>query len=296
MKNKFENIISKIDSDILNEETKSAISEAFESAVNEKVETRVQIEVDNAVKKLDEEHSAVLEQIVEAIDQDHTNKFKKALNKVDSDYALKLQKVVEKYDTILESEAKKFHENLVNDVSNYIELYIENAIPRKQLEEACKKTKALKMVEEMRKIVSVDDAFINENIKEALEDGKTTIDSLRSELNEVIKENIKLNVESKKVKADLILEKKTSHMSDDKKKYVKRVLGEKSPEEIDANFDYVVEMFERDENDNIELVSEQVDKDAVSKTVDTPKSKINDDINKINESNDPMDSYLKELE
>ena len=51
---KFEDILSAVDNEVLNESTKKAIAEAFEVAVNEKVDARVTLEVEDAAKQLDE--------------------------------------------------------------------------------------------------------------------------------------------------------------------------------------------------------------------------------------------------
>ena len=69
-----------------------------------------------------------------------------------------------------------------------------------------------------------------------------------------------------------MLEKKTADFDDIKKKYVVRVLAEKSPEEIDENFNYVVEMFERDEAEEAEVLTEKATKQVQSKVVDTPEA------------------------
>jgi hypothetical protein len=294
---KLEDIMKSIGNDVLTEDSKKTILEAFESIVNEKVNQRVALEVETAVKRVDEDHYQKLQKLLEAIDEDHTNKFKKVMIKMDSDYASKLQTVSEKYQAMVEKEAIEFREQLINEISNYIELYIEKIIPSKQIQEACENTKAKAIVEKMKKLVSVDESFINNNIKEALEDGKSTIDSLRKELNEAVKENIKINQELKKIGADLVLEKKTANLTNDKKSYVMRVLGNKSPEYISENFDYVVEMFERDDSEKMEVITEEATKKVKSKSVDTPKSQIENKIieENVNEDDSSVKNYLTVL-
>ena len=65
---KFEEILKSMNNDVLNEDSKKAIIEAFETAVNEKTESRVKIEVETALKKLDESHAEKFEKFLEAID------------------------------------------------------------------------------------------------------------------------------------------------------------------------------------------------------------------------------------
>lgn len=294
---KFNEIMKEIGNDVLNESQKKTIIEAFDEAVKTKVEERTKIETDQALKMLDEDHAQKLTKLIESIDEDHTNKLKKVLVKVEEDYSTKMQEVVNKYETILKEEAVKFRDQLVSEISNYIELYIDDAIPVKQIQEAVQNTQSKKIVDELKKLVSVDEAYIKENVKEALADGKETIDNLRKELNEAVKSNIKLSTDIKKVTAEMVLEKKIAHMSSDKKTYIMRVLGDKSPEYITENFDYVIEMFERDEVEKKEVLTEQAQRQVVSKSVDTPKAEPNGDpITSPTRETSLVNEYLKELE
>lgn len=272
MDKKFEQILSTIDNKVLNEDSKKAIVEAFENAVNEKVGAKVKIEVEEAVKQIDESHAEKLQKLLEAIDEDHTNKLKKVLTKVDGDYAEKLEQVIEKYENMVKKEAIEFRDQLTTKISNYMDMYLKEMLPQEQIQEAVENTQAKKIVDAIKELVSVDEDFISDTIRDALQDGKNRIDSLTNELNESVKENIKINQDLKKTRANLILEQKTADFDELKKKYVMRVLSEKSPDEIEDNFDYVVEMFERDEDETVEVLTEEANKGVQSKVVDTPKA------------------------
>lgn len=291
---KFKEILDKMGNEVLTEETKAEITKAFDESVNEKINERINLEVTTALQKLDEEHSTKLEKLLETIDTDHTNKLQAIVKKIDEDHAMKFKEVVDKYETILKEEAVKFHENMVNEVSNYIELYIDKAIPAETIAEAVENTRAKKMIDAIKEIVSVDEEYIKENVKEALEDGMATIEQLRAELNETIKENIKVQQELKGTKAELILEKKTATMPKEKKNFVMRVLNNKSPEYITENFDYVTEMFTKEENDKVAVLTEEAKKEAISKSVDTPKSET-PSTGFDEEVRSPVNEYLAEM-
>lgn len=279
---KFEDILNTIDNGVLNESSKKAIVEAFQTAVNEKVDARVEIEVNEAAKQLDESHAAKLQQLLEAIDSDHTNKLKKVLAKVDTDYAEKLEAVIEKYENMVEKEAIDFRDQLTTEMSNYMDMYLEKMIPEEQIQEAVENTQAKKIVEAVKELVSVDEDFISDTIREALTDGKNRIDTLSQELNEAVKTNIQINQDLKKTRSTLMLEQKAADFDENKKKYVMRVLQEKSPEEIKENFDYVVEMFERDEASEAEVLTEKATRQVRSKVIDTPVAEKEEEI--INEA------------
>ena len=270
MKNKFETILNTVDNEVLNEASKRAIVEAFETAVNEKVDARMAIEVKNAIETLDESHAEKLQAFIEAIDEDHSRKFKLVLNKVDSDYAEQLGQVIEKYENMVEKEAISFRDQLTNEMSNYMDMYIDKLIPTKQIQEAVDNTQAKKIVNAVKELVSIDEDYISDTIREALQDGKNRIDDLTKELNEAVKTNICINQDYKKAKSLLILEQLTAEFDDNKKCYVMRVLNEKAPNEIKENFDYVVEMFERDEANEVLVLTETATKNLQSKGVDVP--------------------------
>ena len=122
MENNITKILREATKDILTEDVLKEIEAAFDSTVNE----RVQIHVEKALAEQDADYSKKLETLVEAIDTDHTNKLKKVVEAIDSDRSAKLKTVVEKYQTALNEEANNFKNNIVDQVSKYLDLYLED--------------------------------------------------------------------------------------------------------------------------------------------------------------------------
>ena len=110
MKNKIEDVLSQISGDILTEDSKKMLAEAFEDAVKAATTERLDLEVGNALQKLDDDHSVKLEQLLEAIDADHTQKLVAVLDKVDEDHTEKLQFLVKRNNKILREDAVAFKE------------------------------------------------------------------------------------------------------------------------------------------------------------------------------------------
>lgn len=272
MKNKIEDVLSQISEDILTEDSKKMLAEAFEDAVKAAVTERLDLEVNGALQKLDDDHSVKLEQLLEAIDADHTQKLVAVLDRVDEDHTEKLQFLIKRNEKILREDAAAFKESLINQLSNYIELYVEKAVPYGELKEAVENKKAQKILDQMKQMMALDDSFINGTIKEAVADGQKTIQSLKQELNEAIKQNIQITQSLKAKGAELVLEKSTAGLAKEKKQYVMRMLKDKDPEYIVENFDYVVKMFNKDEEEKKELVTEQATKSSktITEKVDTP--------------------------
>lgn len=308
-------ILSEQFEDLISEETLNTIQEAFEKAVDEKAQNKIQLESENLKQQLDEHYTGKLEQVIEKIDADHTGKLKKLVEAIDTDHAVKLQKlvknidqkhtgmlkqVVEKYETALKSEAEAFQSRIVEEVSNYMDLYLDKAVPAQQISEAVENIRAAKQIEQIRQIVGISEEFIDAEIKEALLDGKKTIDSLRAELNGVLKENVDLSVKANKAQASILLEKKTSDMPSEKKSFITKLLGNKNPEYIEENFSYVVDMFERESQDELEVIKESVKSEFVTAPkVDRPEiieeaKNFNNEVER-SASSDAVSGYLNEM-
>ena len=299
---KIEEILKSISNEVLTEEVKTEITKSFNAAVDEKVKSQAQILVENELSKMDTDHSDKLKKLVEAIDEDHTNKFKVVVQKIDEAHTMKLKKIIEKYEGELKNGAEKLRSDLVTKISNYLDLYVAETIPANQLKEAVENIRARKMLDEIKKIVAVDPEFISENFKEALKDGHDTIEKLREDMNAKIKENVDINQQLINTKAQLIMEQKTKDLPENKKKFVTKLLEGKKPEEIEANFQFVLEMYDHEEADKVAAVTEDAKNKAQTLTnkVDAPKSVIVENQNRIqpsekDEQSTGVQSYLEEL-
>ena len=252
--------------DILTEDILKEIEAAFDSTVNE----RVQIHVEKALSEQDADYSSKLETLVEAIDADHTNKLKKVVQAVDADRTAKLKAVVEKYEAALNKEASTFKTTMVDQVSKYLDLYLNEKLPVETVNEAVKNKRALSLLEDLRKMLSVDMALANENIRDAVVDGKHKIDEAASQLEAANKQVVKLSEENKKVSSRLVLEEKISSLDDERKSYMKKMLNGKSAEFIKENFDYTLKLFENTEEERLSTLRTEAVEESVATTVDRP--------------------------
>jgi hypothetical protein len=298
MKNKIEDVLSQISEDVLTDDSKKMLTEAFNDAVEATVAERLELEVTGSLQKLDEDHSVKLEQLLEAIDTDHTQKLMAVLEKLDADHTEKLEFLIKKNDTVLKEDAKEFKEKLLDQLSKYLEVYVEKAMPKAELREAVQNKKAQKMVEQVKQIMALDDSFISNTIKEAVEDGRKTIDTLKQELNEAVKQNIQITQNLKARSAELVLEKNTAGLPKEKKTYVLRMLKDKDPEYIVENLDYVVKMFDKEEDEQKELVTEKATKSSktITEKVDTPRSDRSTEANLPEPKGEGVGDYLKAME
>jgi len=276
--------------DILTEEVFKEIEAAFNSAVNE----RVQLHVEKALNEQDEDYSKKLETLIEAIDTDHTNKLKKVVEAVDADRAAKLKAVVEKYESAINKEAASFKDTLVEQISKYLDAYIAEKIPTETVNEAVKNKKAVTLLEDLRKLLSVDMALSNDNIRDAVVDGKKRIDEAAGQLEAATKQVEKLSEENKKLAAKLVLEEKIQNLDEDKKTYMKKMLSSKSLEFIKENFDYTLKMFEKTEEERLTNLKSEAVTETVAAKVDRPV--IEESAKIADEAVDPaFGLYMREL-
>ena len=290
-------ILEKFDKEVLSEEAATAIAEAFETAVNEKVENRTKLEVESAVSKIDEDHASKLKKLLEAIDTDHTSKLGKVVEAITENHTEKLKQIASYYRKALNEKAEHFSEKVISELSNYLDLYLEKMLPQNQLTEAVNNTYARKKLDAIRNLVGMDAEYINESVKETISSGKKKIDELTEKLNESYKENETLLEKIKKAETSIFLGEKTKGMPSAKKDFVFKLLNDKNSSYVQENFNYVVEMFERSEEDaTTELVKEAKQK-AISRDAKVPTREVVNESNDttINEEYSPVNEYLNEL-
>ena len=309
-------ILSEQFKDMISEETLNTIEETFQQAVDEKAKQKIELEVENTKTKLNEEFSAKLNEELENVDKDHTAKLQKLVEAIDTDHAVKLQQlvkkidtkhtgmlkqVVEKYTKTIKNDAKEFQDRLVEEISNYLDLYLEKTVPAQQIAEAVENTKAVNTLKQIRQLVGINEEFVDSEVKEALIDGKKTIDSLKNELNTVIKENVDLKHKANKAEAYVVLEKKTADMPSAKKAFINKLLGNKAPEYIEENFSYVVEMFDKESQEQVSNAQEEIKKEFVSapkvdrpQVIEEQKEFTNNEIERES-SSEGVSGYLNEM-
>jgi hypothetical protein len=284
--------LKKVTKELLNEESLNEIQAAFENAVNEKAK----LQVESALVQQDTEYAGKLSNLLEVIDKDHTAKLKKVVKAIDENHSRKLKSIVEKYQTALVNEASSFKSNIVNDVSTYLDAYIDEALPKAQIDEAIKNKKATIILEQLKDFLGVDTALSKKAVKSAIIDGKKQIDEANTKLDVVLKEYSLLKEKYVTVSSDLLLEKKIVGLNGKKRDYITRLMQGKSIEFINENFDYALNLFNKKESERLDDLRESAIKQSVTKEVDAPRI-IEEKNTSTSIDNDlvEMNPYLKEL-
>jgi len=283
---------------ILKEATQDLLSEdvlkEIENAFNASVQSKVQIHVEKALDEQDEDYSKKLEHLLQAIDNDHTEKLKKVVEALDSNRAEKLKAVIEKYQIALKKEAGEFKQGTVNNVSAYLEAYLDEVVPAADIKEAVRNSKAVKVLENVRKLLGIDAALEKDSIKDAVVDGKRQIDEASKKLEAALKEASVLKESLSRTKAELVLEKKTASLPAKKKDYIFKVMKAKSAEFINENVDYAISLFDKTEKERLQNIKDEAVNNTVSTEID-PSAVVEESVSQEETSDTFMNPYLKEL-
>ena len=249
--------LKQVADDVLTEETLAGIEQSFNEAVDGKSEELALLRVEKALIEQDEEHAIKLEKLLEAIDSDHTKKLHKVIESIDKNHTQKLIEIVEKCKREVDQDAGVFKESLVDNISNYLDLYVEKSMPIEDIQEAVKNKHAVGILENLRSALSIDHALTSEQVRSAVIDGKKQIDEARDQTAKLQEENSILKDRVKKKNATLALEELTTGLPASKKRHMEKVLAGKTSEFIKENFQYTLDMFEKTEVDKLGLLKEQ---------------------------------------
>lgn len=283
------NHFSKMNKDqLLPESVKEILSEESITTIEEAIKDKITLSVESALTSQDELYSEKLEELIAAIDKDHSAKLKRIVESVDANNTAKLKQVINKYENDLNVGAKEFKDTLVESISNYLEEYIDEAIPAEAVLEATKNKTAMDVLQNLRKVLAVDSSLMSESVKEAVLDGKNQIDELKNELEKVQRENSLIKEAYNKTKADLLLESKTSKLPAKKAEYLRKVLGDKTPKFIEENFEYTARLFDKKETERLDVIKEEAFSNRKVKA-DAPVQKI------VQEKKEISNPYLDEL-
>lgn len=280
-------ILKEAAKDVLTEETLQAIEETFNEQLDSKAEERSKIAVKAALNEQDEKYATKLETLLEAIDKDHCRKLKKVVESLDTDRTNKLKQIIKKYQSELTTEASQLRDTVVESVSDYLDSYIDEAIPASSIQEAVKNKKAFSILESFRRTLGVDLALANESIREGVVDGKNRLEESTKRVNELTEQRNLLAEELVELKKTNFLNEKTKNFDDKKTNFLSKTFAGKNLDFIKENFDYAVKMFDKKHTEALDVLKE----DAISKST----IKENADQKLTVESAKPDNPYINEL-
>ena len=273
--------------DVLTEETLEEIQKTFNEQLESKAEERSKIAVAAALNEQDEKYAAKLEALLEAIDKDHCRKLKSVVESLDNDRTNKLKRVIKKYQSELNTEAVKLRDAIVESASEYLESYIDEALPVSSIQEAVNNKKALGILENFRRTLGVDLALANETIREGVVDGKKRLDESNEQLKVTSKQRNTLAEEVAELKKTIFLSEKTKNFDEKKTNFITKTFKGKDIDFIQENFKYTVKMFDKKHTEALDILKE----DAISNS--EIKNEVKQEL--TTESTDIKNPYVSEL-
>ena len=296
-KRNISDMLKEATDNILSDESLKQIEQVFTESVDTEVKDKLGIHVEKALVEQDTEHAEKLSTLLTAVDTDHTKKLDRLVEAIDNNHADKLKAVVNRYQDIVTEDATTFKGDLVNQISDYLELYLEKVVPVESIKEAVKSKKAMNTLNEVRNLLAVDYATAKNSIKGAIKDGKQQLDEARAVAKTATEENEQLKNELKQAKTIAMLAEKTQNMPKVKRNYVIKVLRDKTPDFITENFEYTSGLFDKSEKDRLEVLKEEAVTEQKTEQVDRP---VVAEEQVIEEATQPADdpafsTYMKEL-
>ena len=183
-------------------------------------------------------------------------------------------------------------ETLVESISNYIEEYVDEAIPAEAIMEATRNKEALNVLSNLRNTLAVDSSLMAESVKTAIVEGKSEIDELKAEIAELKSNNQTLTESYNEAKSAAFLESRTAKFTAKKAAYLKKVLSDKTPRFIEENFEYTARLFDRKEKEQMEVIREEAINQRTVKVSKAPKPVV---VEKV-EPSTPSNPYLSGLD
>lgn len=292
MKELFEKLLNDlIEQKLITEDKKSEYLEIFETKMREIKEKALEdaseiIDEDhteklrNLMEKVDENHTELLEKVLDHIDTKHTDMFKESVDKIDEDHTKKMQKV---YDLMMDHKA----EDLVEKVSDYLDTYLETIQPEEVIIKEEKLNRLEKSFEEMKKLVMINDDYIQDEVKEGIIDARNQMDEKDKEINRLMLEKVEMNKKLKKIESAQFLKDKVKDLSPRLRAYLETCFKDATQDYIEEKFDEAVKVFEEEESSNRELLSETVKSEVKPQVVVTEETE-----DETQENDGIMESYV----
>ena len=322
IKELFEQLVSQVDPDneLISESKRNELIQSFEDKISEvktkafedsvetidedhsqklqevitimeSMDTNHASKLEEIVESIDDDHTSKLGKLIESIDDDHSVKFKHTLEVIDEEHATKMQEVMDKVDEehtsklqeVIKLYEDKENKSITEDVSEYLDTYLEDVKPKSGLVNEARLNKLETTFEDLRKVLMVNDEYVQTEVSEAILDAHNIIEEKEKEINRLMLERVETNKNVKmieessqqkveKLEAGVILESKMKGCSPKLQAYLELCFESAGKEEIEEKFNEAVEAFKTTEKEKREAIIEsrkEDNKGIIPETVKT---------------------------
>lgn len=291
---KVTDILQEAAAGVLTEETLQAIEAAFTESVDQKAEERSQLAVKAALSEQDEKYADKLQELLESIDRDHSRKFKRVVESIEKDRTNKLKAVIRKYESELNESARSLRDSVVESVSEFLDVALDEAIPAESIAEAVKNKRAFDVLSDLRNTLGVDLALAQESVKSGIIDGKRQLDESRQLLEAANTERDAAASELADLKRDMFLSEKLEGVDRAEAAFIKEQLADKSVEFIKEHYEHTSKLFAEKQETRKQSIRKSALRKSVLKRVD--EKALDSDAQESKSNRETPDSpYLQEL-
>ena len=237
-----------------------AVKTKYEKMLGE-MDTSHSLKIKKLFEEIDEDHADKLEAVIEAIDEDHSTKLKQVIEAIDNDHAGKLDKLVKIY------EHKQAPDKIVEAVSDFMETYLEEVMPKSSMINEARLNRLEKMYGTMKQLLVVNDEFVSTEVKEAVEDANSQLSSKDKEIDRLMLEKVELKKKISEIEATQLLAEKCTQYPPKVQAYLNARFKDATSKEISEKaINEAVMAFKSEENaQNKKIVKESSDNKAKAK-------------------------------
>lgn len=239
-------ILESTGKDIFTEDTLSQIEQAFNEAVETTVKDRVQLQMETFEKELDENHSALVDQLVKTLEQ----RREKDITAISESNAKDLQDVVKKYEKVIVETAVQHRDDIFTQIDAFLDAYLEEAVPTAQLKTIAENKYAQGLLKKASDVLGLNESVVSTEVREAILQGERQLTALKER-------NKKLETQVESYKGIGVLAEKLKGLPSDKRNYIEEKLMNKTPEFIERNFGYVSKQYDNAQNKSRDTVIEK---------------------------------------
>lgn len=225
--------------------------------------------------------------LLEKMDTEHAEKMKTIVEKLDNSYAKKLQEAI---NTLKD----KNDMNLARKISDYLDATLEESIPEKIVVDYHELRKLQKLFENLRTQLLVTDEFVQKEVREAVMEAKSMMESKDKQINELLVEKVTMKKMIGKNEAEALLESKVKNMPVKKVAYLNTFFKNADKAKIESKFNEACEAFDRQEKSERQKLVNESKNSGIKVTPPVQKKKTDEKV--IIESKDTVDQYVTMFE
>ena len=229
----------------LSEESLSALKEEFENLVESKVAERISLATAAAEASLDEEVNKQTTELIHKIEEAHKIGLEKVVNHLNEKYEANIAKVRNYYKNQLGREATKFKNQLVESVSNYIDARVDKLVPYAEVKAAVKNDSAMRVLENFKKILNVNEATSNAAIRSAIMEGHQMIQDAKDEVKQAKSDKENIQKQLDEMAESYAFERNVAQLDEDQKNFVIRMAKKTGVSYVNENMEYITNLYDK---------------------------------------------------